>query len=318
MDDSNRNKSTLFAKLEASGISRRDFIKYCGGLVAALSLPRCGDDAATTLEEAAGGKPAVIWLNAQDCNGCSINFLNLEEDSERGTPSIASVILDTISLRYHEAVMAGSGDVAEGAKHDAIEEGGYILVVEGSIPDADDRYCLVGGESVRETLQAAAANAAYIVALGSCATTGGVVKDMVTVGKPVSDYVPDKTVINLPMCPANGEHLLLTIVHLLTEGQPPELDSQGRPVMFFEDSVHLHCVRLPAFADGNFLTDWNDPAQKDYCLLEMGCRGPFAQSDCPTRKFNGGLTMCTEAGAPCQACAESSYYDGTPIYKSTQ
>lgn len=317
MEEPEKKKSPLISKLAASGISRRDFIKYCSGLVATLALPRCGDDVAETIEDAVSGKPAVVWLNGQDCNGCSINFLNLDDDPERGTPSIASLILDIISLRYHEPVMAGSGEVAEAVKRQTVEAGGYILVVEGSIPDADDRYCVVGGEPIRETLLAAAANAAHIVALGSCAATGGVVKGTVTGGKPVSHYVSDRQVINLPMCPANGEHLLLTIVHLLTEGQPPELDAEGRPLMFFESSVHAHCVRFPAFSSGNFLSDWNDPAQKGYCLLNMGCRGPSARSDCSVRKFNGGLTMCTEAGAPCQACGESAYYDGTPIYKPT-
>lgn len=301
----------------ANGVNRRSFLAFCGSLAASLALPGCSEDDVAAAIEQAGSKPAVLWLTAQDCNGCSISFLNLDDDESRETVSIARVILDTISLRYHEAVMAGTGQVAEQAKAAAIAEGGYILVVEGAIPGADDRYCMVGGVSIRETLLEAAAHASFVIALGSCATSGGVVSKTPTQGRPVGEVVTDRPVINLPMCPANGEHLLLTIVHLLTQKAAPELDDQGRPTMFFgaTHSVHLTCARLPAFLEDKYLTDWNDPAQKDHCLILKGCKGPKTQSDCTSRRFNGGITSCTEVGCPCQGCAESSYYDGEPLFE---
>jgi len=140
------------------------------------------------------------------------------------------------------------------------------------------------------------------------------VKNTPTQGRPVTDYVTDRTVINLPMCPANGEHLLLTILSILDAEEAPPLDDQGRPRMFFEETVHARCPRLPAFVAGNFLTDWNDPVQRDYCLFDKGCRGPLTVADCPTRGFNGGVSHCTASGAPCQGCAEPDYYDGIPLY----
>jgi len=338
-DDRHDEEQALLARLELHGITRRSFLGYCGALAAALGLPGCSDDGAAGTSDAgpgpgaggadatqvadalgaaadagARGKPAVLWLAAQDCNGCSISFLNLDEDPQRKMPSIAAVLLDTISLRYHEPVMAGTGEVAETVKEDTIAAGGYILVVEGAIPEKDDRFCLVGGAPVRETVLAAAKNASHVIALGSCAATGGVVRNTVTAGRPVTHFVKDRTVINLPMCPASHEHLLLTIVHLLTENKPPRLDAQGRPEIFFAESVHFRCPRLKSFAAGKFLTDWNDPAQKDYCLLQKGCRGPATHADCPTRGFNGGVSFCTAIGSPCQGCAEDSYYDGKPLY----
>jgi hydrogenase small subunit len=329
------NDRSLRAKLELHGISRRDFLGYCGALAAAIGLPACSDDSDGTRKDAgpagggdaqvadaladaadagARGKPTVLWLAGQDCNGCLISFLNLDDDPARKTPSIASVLLDTISLRYHEAVMAATGEVAETVKEGTIKAGGYILIVDGAIPTADDRYCLVGGVPVRETMLKAAKNASHIIALGSCATSGGVTRNTVSAGRPVTHFIKDRTVINLPMCPANGEHLLLTVVHLLTQKTPPKLDKQGRPEMFFSESVHFRCPRLKSFAAGKFLTDWNDPAQKDYCLLQKGCKGPATHADCPTRGFNGGVSHCTAVGAPCQGCAEDSFYDGKPLY----
>lgn len=306
------------ARLELAGVSRRDFLKYCGALGTALGLASCDKSPDQVLEDAStntgDGKPAVVWLNAQDCNGCSIAFLNLEEDATKGLPSIAAVLLDTISLRYHEAVMASSGHLAEETKAEAIAEGGYILVVEGAIPDADDRYCMVGGVPIRQTVEEAAAGAAHIIALGSCATGGGIVRNTPTQGVPVTDVISQRPVINLPMCPANHEHLLLTIVHLLTEEQAPELDSRGRPTLFFTPWVHDGCLRRPNFDAGNFLSDWNDTATRDWCLFEKGCRGPITRSDCSIRGVTGSTGNCPACGAPCQGCANHLYYDGNPLY----
>lgn len=321
----------LIARLELQGVSRRDFLGYCATLAAALGLPGCSDSGtrspasdagdmrvADALADAADGgargKPVVLWIAGQDCNGCLVSFLNLDEDPVRQTPSIASVLLDVISLRYHEAVMAGTGEVAEAVKRNTITAGGYILVVDGAIPSADDRYCTVGGVPVRQTVLQAATNATFVIALGSCASSGGVVRDTVTAGRPVSHFVKDRPVINLPMCPANGEHLLITLVGLLADNKVPALDSQGRPLSLFGTSIHAQCPRLESFVQGRLLSDWNDPAQQGHCLLAKGCRGPATQGDCPTRKFNGGVSFCTEAGSPCQGCADAGFYDGKPLY----
>ena len=52
---------------------------------------------------------------------------------------MAHLILDVISLDYHETLMAASGAQAEAALRSAISEnaGKFVLVVEGSIPTRD-------------------------------------------------------------------------------------------------------------------------------------------------------------------------------------
>ena len=308
------------------GVSRREFMKYCGTAAAFLSIPGCADkDIAKTLSDAAvnaksgtSAKPRVIWLEGQDCAGCSTSFLNLDDYTNAGTKdnivSIQSVILDTISLRYHETVMAASGGQAESALTDIQEEGNYILVVEGAIPKSEDSYCKIGGTAFRETLIKAAAKASFVVAFGSCASTGGVVQNMSSEGRPVSYFVTDKPVVNLPMCPGHYEHLLLSMIYLLQNGAAPELDSKNRPKLFFSNTVHSACPRRDHYTLKKYLTDWNDATQKDYCLLGKGCKGVTTYSDCTLRGFNGGVSFCTKVGSPCQGCAETTFYDGSAIY----
>ena len=68
----------------------------------------------------------MIWLELQDCAGCSEAFLR------SSSPTAAEVVLDILSVDYHETIMAASGKRAEEAKQATIDAGGYLLVVEGS------------------------------------------------------------------------------------------------------------------------------------------------------------------------------------------
>jgi hydrogenase small subunit len=127
--------------------------------------------------------------------------------------------------------------------------------------------------------------------------------------------VPKKPVINLPTCPVHPEHIVGTIVHYLLFNKLPALDQVGRPKIFFGQLIHDNCERRGQFEKSHFLTDWNDPAQKDYCLYLKGCKGPYTYSDCPIRNWSDGLTWCIGAGVPCQGCAEPSFYAGmSPLF----
>lgn len=297
-------------ELESWGVSRRDFLKFCFSFAVMMGISpvQVTSGVAHALEKGKR-KPAVIWLEGQDCAGCSVSFTGLMD------PPVGSVILDKISLRYHEVLMAGSGHLAEKVYEETLKEGGYILVVEGSIPTQDDRFCMVGGRPFRETVIEAAKKASFVLAVGACASFGGIPRATVTKGVGVREVVKGKTVVNLPTCPVHPEHLIGTVLHILSTGKPPELDDHGRPKQFFGVAVHEHCERKSHFDAGEFLTDWNDPAQKDFCLYERGCKGVDAYSDCPVRKWNGGINYCIACGAPCQGCSEPAFYDGvSPLY----
>ncbi|XMR46022.1 hypothetical protein ACLK2B_15905 [Escherichia coli] len=62
-------------------------------------------------------------------------------------------------------------------KHNAIKryKGKYVLVVDGSIPLKDGGvYCMVAGEPIVDHIRRAAADAAAVIAIGSCSAWGGV------------------------------------------------------------------------------------------------------------------------------------------------
>lgn len=301
----------FLAALESRGIRRRDFLKYCAATAAVFGLSEY--EFTTRLAqvvEAAAKKPPVIWIEGQSCSGCTISFT-------QSYPPVGSIILDTISLRHHDAVMAASGDLAEKAFHDTVKEGGYVLIVEGSIPTADDRFCMVAGKPFKKMVEEAGAKAAAIIAVGACATYGGIPAATPSKGVGLNKILPGKAVINLPTCPVHHDHLAGTILYFLTTGKVPELDKIGRPVMYYRETIHDNCRRRGSFDAGKFLTDWNDPKQKDWCMLQKGCKGPLTYSDCPIRRWNAGINFCIDCGAVCMGCAEPGFYaQMTPLYSA--
>ena len=99
----------LWKVVESNGINRRDFLKYCAATAALFGLSEFdfAVKAAHALEPASK-KPAVIWLEGLACAGCTISF------TQSLNPPVSKIILDKISLRQHDTVMAAAGRSGRG------------------------------------------------------------------------------------------------------------------------------------------------------------------------------------------------------------
>jgi hydrogenase small subunit len=215
--------------------------------------------------------------------------------------------------------MAASGYQSEAAYQATVKQGGYILIVEGSIPTADDRFCMIAGRSFKSIVSEAASNAAVIIAVGACASFGGIPAAGPTKAVGVSEIIKDKSIINLSTCPVHADHLVGTIIYYLATQKVPPLDDYKRPTMYFGEVIHDNCRRRSNFEEEKFLKDWNDPRQKDWCLVEKGCKGPETYSDCPIRRWNDGQNFCIDCGAGCMGCTEPVFYDGmSPLYAEAE
>ena len=132
-----------------SALSRRQFMKFCGAMATTLALPtRYVGRIAEALQTAP--RPPVVWLEFQGCTGDTESFLRASQ------PSVDELLLETISLNYHETLMVGAGDMTERSLIDTIQSspGEYIAIVEGSIPAANDGvYCLIGGRTALRSAQ---------------------------------------------------------------------------------------------------------------------------------------------------------------------
>jgi hydrogenase small subunit len=309
-------RKKLLKVLESNGLNRRDFLKYCAATAALFGLSEMEFTSKVVHAlETKSGKPPVMWLEGLACAGCTISL------TQSLHPPISSVILDKISLRQHDTIMAAAGHLVEEVYDETVKAGGYILIVEGAIPSADDRFCMVGGRPFRKLVEDAAKNANAVLAVGACSAFGGIPRATPSKGMAVSEALKnaqiDKPVINISTCPVHTDHLVGTILYVLVTGKIPELDSKGRPAMYFGDKrlIHDNCRRRGHFDAGEFLTDWNDPKQKDWCLLQKGCKGPMAYTDCSIRRWNDGINFCLDCGGLCQACGEPLFYERvSPLY----
>ncbi|MGA2415518.1 MAG: hydrogenase small subunit [Candidatus Sulfotelmatobacter sp.] len=303
---------TIAEHMQASGVSRRSFIQLCSLLMASapFGLALTGGNKSLAQVAAAIGKtkrPSVIWLHFQDCTGCTETLLRTS------APDVAHLILDVISLDYHETLMAASGAQAEAALRTAIAEnaGKYVLVVEGAIPTKDDGvYYQMGGRPGMQVVREVATQAAAVVAIGSCASWGGVpsADPNPTGAMGVSSVLSGKPIVNLPGCPPNPYNLLAVVLEYVTMGKLPALDELGRPKFAYERVIHDNCPRRAHFDAGRYALAFGDEGhRKGWCLYKLGCKGPVTHASCSTRHFNEIPGVWPIGmGIPCVGCTEKS------------
>lgn len=301
--------------LEERGVSRRDFMKFCTAVSAALALPATfAPRIAQALDEVK--RPTLVWLEFQDCAG------NTESLLRSANPTVAEIILDILSVDYHETIMAAAGHQAEDALDKVVKEqrGKYIAVVEGSIPLKDGGvYCCIGGKSAVEIVRYVCGNAFATLTAGTCAAYGGIpaAAPNPTGAVGVKSAVPGVTVINLPGCPLNADNLTATIVHFLVFGKLPDTDSLGRPLFAYGKRIHDNCERRAHFDAGQYVEQWGDMGHRQgHCLYKMGCKGPETYHNCPIQKWNGKTSWPVGAGHGCVGCSEPMFWDTmTPFYR---
>ncbi len=306
------DKPMLAELMKAHGVSRRAFMKYCASLTSIMALsPTLAPRVAKALEKAP--RPSVIWLSFQECTGCTESF------TRSHSPTIEDLIFNAVSLDYHHTLQAASGHAAEAAREAAMKAnyGGYVLVVDGSIPIKDPGFSCIAGISNLAMLEKTAAGAAAIVSVGTCAAYGGIgqADPNPTGAVAVSEIIKDKPIINVPGCPPIPVVMTGVLAHFLTFGIP-ELDALGRPKAFFGESIHDRCYRRPFYDKGKFAEGFDDEgARRGWCLYKLGCKGPTTKSACATSKWNNGVSFPIQAGHPCLGCTEPDFWDNGGFYK---
>lgn len=317
MDDQQREplKDGVWAALERRGVSRRDFLKFCGVMTSALALPmRYTPRIVQALEQTT--RPVLVWLEFQDCAG------NTESALRASHPSFAEIVLDLLSWNYHETVMAPAGKAAEKSLRDTVEQykGRYIAVVEGSIPLAyGGIYCTIGGRTAIDIAREVCGNAYATIAAGTCAAFGGIpaAAGGSTGAVGIGDAVPGLKLINLSACPMNGANLAATIVHWLTFKELPPTDELHRPLFAHGDRIHDNCPRRAHFDAGEFVEEWGDEGHRNgWCLYKMGCKGPATNYNCPRIQWNDATNWPIGVGHGCVGCAQPNFWDTmTPFYR---
>lgn len=326
----------FYDRLAERGVSRRDFLKYCGSVAAMIGLSEAMvPTIAAAVEKAASSKlyPAV-WVNGGACTGCT------ESAAQATNPDIASIVLDILSLNYIETIMMATGHDADLALLQTAEEneGKFVMIYEGSVMTGLEGNTLrVAGEPSLKVLEEVGKKAAAVIAVGSCAVDGGWVRSVPSVGAKniptnpddwatgVAQYFAMKgistPVVNVPTCPVNPEWIVALIIDAVilggidengkvTDAFVSKLDAQGRPSLIFGQTIHDNCPRRGHFENGEFVYQFGSPEEvKGYCLYPVGCKGPQTYTNCPIVRWNNQVSWCVESGSPCIGCGDFNWVD---------
>jgi len=305
--------------LKERGVSRRSFLKWTSIMTGALMLPPIFKPMVARAAEQFSRVP-VVWLHMAECTGCSEALLRTSY------PNIDDILLDTISLEYHETLMAASGEQAEQCLEKALHDfpGKFVCVVEGAIPlGMNGKYLTLGskGKTGLQVAKEVTSKAAMTICIGNCSAYGNIqaAKPNPTGAVGVGQALGLET-INIAGCPPNPINFVGTILHYLMFGGLPALDGLGRPVWAYGKRIHAYCERRPHYDAAEFVEEWGDDgAKKGWCLYKVGCKGPYTFANCGRVRFNDAVSWPIMAGHGCIGCTEPGFWDKmAPLEKPIQ
>lgn len=256
----------------------------------------------------------LVWLHLAECTGCSESFLRTTY------PNLAELLFDFISLEYHETLMTSTGWQAEELLEQLLHSNAeFILAVEGGVAAFQTHFLTIGASALSgfELLQKAAQNAKAIFAIGTCSCYGGIQAASPNPSKccGISEVLSQK-VVQVPGCPPSDINIVANLLFYTLFQTLPNLDSKNRPKWAYGKCLHDMCERKMKFESGIFAEHFDDDLAKDgACLFKLGCKGPYAYSNCPKTKFNNKSSWSIQAGHGCIACCEPNFWDDFGFYE---
>ena len=289
----------------------------------------------------------VFWMAGMSCDGCTITVAGATNPGIEGlllgtVPAMPQVLLHhpVLSVEAGAEFMQTFKDAHAGTLGDP-----YVVVFEGSVPDEriaarfGGYWSAMGSEQTAgapagehhlvptaEWLHRLAPGAAATIAIGTCATWGGVpsAEGNPTGAMSVMDFLGKDyrsafglPVINIPGCAPQGDNFTETVFAVLLFlqglGPHPAFDELGRPSWLYGETVHRGCTRAGYYEEGVFAHEYGDKE----CLVEIGCWGPVVNCNIVKRGAINHMGGCMEAGGICIACTMPGFPDKfSPFYKA--
>ena len=291
----------------------------------------------------------VFWFAGMSCDGCTVSVTGAENPTVESLllgahPGVPRVILHSPVvnmesgpnyIRAHEKALKGE----LGAP--------YAIVLEGSIADETKALETSGGQSwwswqgeepwgpngemrpvsIDEWIARLAPGAAAAIAIGTCATWGGIpsAQGNPTGAMSLMDFLGKDyrsafglPIVNVPGCAPVGDNFTETVAAILYFlqgfGPLPEFDDLGRPAWLFGETVHRHCVRGAYYEEGTYASEFGDKE----CLVEIGCWGPVVNCNITSRGAIRHAGGCMNSGGACIGCTMPGFPDKfTPFYKKS-
>lgn len=273
----------------------------------------------------------VLWLQSAGCGGCTMSLLCAEG------PGVFDLLSDAgLRFLWHPALSEETGGEVRDILN-RVETGDLpldILCIEGSIltgPRGTGKFQMLSGtgRSMLDWVQSLAPLATHVVAVGTCATYGGVTSaggnpagaiGVQYDGHQIGGALPASfrahsglPVINVAGCPTHPDWVTETLL-LIKAGEIHQgaLDALARPLFYAENLVHHACPKNEFY---EYKASAEKPGQLGCMMEHLGCVGTQAAGDCNIRGWNGG-SSCTRAGYACINCTAPEFEE--PHHPFTQ
>jgi hydrogenase small subunit len=274
----------------------------------------------------------VLWITAGlSCDGDSVAVTAATQ------PAIEDIVLGAIpglpKVNLYNPVLAyGNGEDFLAPFRRAAAgnpDRPFVLVVEGSVPNeknhAEGCWAGLGTDPVTkqpipttEWLDRLAPHAWAVIAIGTCATYGGIhaMEGNPTGAMGLPDYLgwdfrsrgnlPIVCVPGCPVLPDNFTETLLYLLHHAAGLAPPiPLDDSLRPAWLFSHTVHENCDRGGYYEQADFAPAYGSRR----CIVKLGCWGPVVLCNVPKRGWINGIGGCPNVGGICIGCTMPGFPD---------
>jgi hydrogenase small subunit len=274
----------------------------------------------------------VLWITAGlSCDGDSVSITAATQPSLEDVLMGALPMLPKVTL-HHPVLAYENGDDFLAPFHAAARGNAprpFVLVVEGSIPNEkikkEGYFAALGndpetGQPILTTrwIDRLAPHAWTVVAIGTCATYGGVhaMEGNPTGAMGLVDYLgwdfksrSGLPVVCVPGCPVQPDNFMETLLYLLYQAAgvapPIPLDEAHRPTWLFGQTVHEGCDRGGYYEQGDFAAGYGSKK----CIVKTGCWGPVVLCNVAKRGWMNGIGGCPNVGGICIGCTMPGFPD---------
>lgn len=275
----------------------------------------------------------IIWLTSGlSCDGDSVAMTgavnpSLEDIALGALPGMPNVHIHSPVISYE----TGDELMQWWYKAERGEIDPFVLILEGSVPNEEaikhtgGHWAAMGttgpfGQPITTNswIDRLAPKAAAVVALGTCATYGGIpaMKNNPTGAMGLPDYLgwnwkskAGLPIVCIPGCPAQPDNTTETLLYLVFQlaGKAPmiPLDDALRPKWLFDRTAHESCDRAGFYEQGDFAQEYGSSK----CLVQIGCNGPIVYCNVPRRGWQNGIGGCPNVGGICMACTMPGFPD---------
>ncbi|MGW8300701.1 MAG: NADH-quinone oxidoreductase subunit B family protein [Desulfobacterales bacterium] len=267
----------------------------------------------------------LLWIQCGGCGGDTWSFFNAESPNVTELFSSLDVELlwhPSISIRSPNNLKTINEDLQSGARE--LD----VLCVEGSIlrgPGGTGRYDEIFGKPKKDLVASLANRARYILAIGTCASYGGIganteieATGLQFLREEKGGFLGDEftsasgmPVINLPGCPCHCGVVVGTLI-AIGSGARLQLDEYNTPAEWYGMMVHQGCTRNEYH---EYRVEERKFGEKGCMFFHLGCHGPLVRGPCNKMLWNNRSSK-TRVGVPCFGCTRPDFPQQYPFFQT--